>query len=113
MVAVRVGDESVILKGRIQESGRGRLEQQRRAHRRDVQCMTAMRGQVDWGEWGAWGSMFMVVLLCGVPDLEGEPVAEPLECVAAGVVDGEPGVVGVCAGGDERGRLESLAEECR
>lgn len=59
------------------------------------------------------GSMLMGVLLCGVLDLECEPVGEPLDCVAAGVVDGEPGVVGVCAGGDERGGLEALAEECR
>ena len=57
------------------------------------------------------GSMLMGVLLCGVQDLECEPVAEPLDCIAAGVVDGEPAVVGVCAGGDERGGLEALAGE--
>lgn len=56
--------------------------------------------------------MFMGVLLCGVLDLEREPVGEPLQCVAAGVVDGELCVVGVGAGGDERGGVESLAEEC-
>lgn len=58
------------------------------------------------------GSMLMGVLLCGVLDLECEPVAEPLDCIAAGVVDGEPAVVGVCAGGDERGRFDPLSDEC-
>ena len=53
----------------------------------------------------------MGVLLCGVLDLECEPVAKPLDGVAAGVVDGELCVVGVCAGGDERGGVESLADE--
>lgn len=59
----------------------------------------------------AGNSSIPSVTLCGVLDLEGEPVGEPLDCVAAGVVDGEPGVVGVGAGGDERGRVEPLADE--
>lgn len=49
--------------------------------------------------------------LCGALDLDSEPVTEPLQGAAAGVVDGEFAVVGVRSGGVERGRFEALADE--